>query len=127
MLPRAALLVSLMLALWTLARPALAMPAGLCDDRGASAIAPAPALEAPDVAIRRARVPTSCEGAELPVRATIAPAHRVLTQTWASPEQALPVGAVWLGAPERARVELVLRGNRPCRGIDSRVERPPRD
>ena len=38
---RFAISVGLMLALWTVSRPAAAaMPAGVCDDRGASAIAP---------------------------------------------------------------------------------------
>jgi hypothetical protein len=114
------------LALWTLARPALAMPAGLCDDRGASAIAPAPALEAPEIAIRRARVPTVCEGADLPVRATIAPAHRLLVQTLGSADQALPVSRASLRGPVGDCAQLVPCATPSCREIRCRVERPPR-
>src|SRR5271154_4922164 len=70
MFPRALrylLAASLTLVLWTLARPALAMSAPFCDDRGASGIAAAPALEAPDVGVQRARATPPCPGEDVPL------------------------------------------------------------
>src|SRR5947209_17163186 len=73
---RAVLFGSVVLALWSLARPASAAIAPLCDDRGASAIAPPPLLQAPDdahnEAIERAHVAPSCTRGDLPLGASIA-------------------------------------------------------
>jgi hypothetical protein len=122
-----AFFVSLALALCTLARPALAMPAGLCDDRGATAIAPAPALQAPEEAIQRASAPASCAGRDGLARATIAPAHRGLASASADPQPAFPVGRVALAAAEGDKIELGRVDDQPLRGMRPRVERPPRD
>ena len=55
---RTAIFAGVMLALWTLGRPAHAATlAPFCDDRGATALAPPPALEAPDEAVRQGRRP----------------------------------------------------------------------
>src|SRR6202041_1954760 len=60
---RVAIAASFALVLFVLARPASAATAPFCDDRGASAIAAPPVLEAPDDAIRRASV-VSCDTEE---------------------------------------------------------------
>jgi hypothetical protein len=124
---RAALFASLVLTLWTFARPAAAMPAGLCDDRGATAIAPPPSLEAPDEAIARARAPASscpCEGSE--ARAAIGPAHHRAPSPSPSAQSALPFSSVVLAPPAEHRLASAPVVDRPGRGVHSRVERPPR-
>jgi hypothetical protein len=124
---RAALSVGLMLALWTVSRPAAAaMPAGVCDDRGASAIAPPPALEAPDEAIQRARAPVSC-GGELDSRVAVSPGH----DRGSVPEQdapsALPTEPVLLVVPESQPSRIACTSERLGGfGVHFRVERPPR-
>lgn len=123
---RAALFASFVIALWTFGRPALAMPAGLCDDRGASAIAPPPALEAPDDAIQRARLPALCTGAELPIRATIAPAHRGSPAPSADAVYALAPRTEPVAAAQGEELEAVPVANRFSRGFHWRIERPPR-
>ena len=123
---RAVLFLGFALAVWAFARPASAMPAGLCDDRGASAIAPPPALEVPDLEFVRARAAASCPGDEGPVRATIGPAHRVFKPFSASSDQTLPVAMTPSSPDPGERVEPAPHANRSLRGTRWRVERPPR-
>ncbi|MDP9000792.1 MAG: hypothetical protein M3O46_11850, partial [Myxococcota bacterium] len=123
---RAAFFVGFVLAMWTLARPASAMPAGLCDDRGATAIAPPPALQASDEAVRRARAPASCAGMELPTCATIAPAPHGPSFASADPGSALLAERLELGAPYGESLEFAMAPHRPLTGIHLRIERPPR-
>jgi hypothetical protein len=123
---RAALFASLVLAFWTVSRPAFAMPAGFCDDRGASAIAPPPSLEASDEAIARARLPAMCRGAELPIRATIVPFHHGFPVASASADYALPLRVTPVAAARGDLLELTYDGNRPSSGVRWRIERPPR-
>jgi hypothetical protein len=123
---RTVLFLGFALAVWALARPASAMPAGLCDDRGASAIAPPPALEVPDLAFMRARAAASCPGDEGPVRATIGPAHRVFAPFSGSSDQTLPVAMTLLTPDAGEKVDLAPRANRSLLGARLRVERPPR-
>lgn len=122
----AAFFGGLFLALWTLARPASAMPAGLCDDRGATAIAPPPALQASDEAVRRARAPASCAGMELPTCATIAPAPHGLTFASSDLGSALLVRPFGFAASRGESLEFAIDLNRPLAGIHLRIERPPR-
>jgi hypothetical protein len=126
MLLRATLFASLVLALWTVVRSALAMPAGVCDDRGASAIAPAPSFEAPDVAIRRARAAASCGDREPNVRARIVPAHRVFAPAYGGLHYALSVSSFPFAPEAGERQQLGSHVNRPLPGVRWRVERPPR-
>ena len=126
MLLRAVLFASLVLALWTVGRPALAMPAGLCDDRGATAIAPVPSFEAPDVAIRRARVGGSCADEKVPVHARVVPAHRVFTPPYGAAHYALSVAPFPLAAGAGEEISLDPCARRPISGVRCRVERPPR-
>jgi hypothetical protein len=125
MLFRAALFASLVLALCVAGRSAFAMPAGVCDDRGATAIAPAPSLEAPDVAIRRARAVGSCGERELLARTRIAPARRVFAPPSAATCGALSV-VTYPVAGDGERLERFSRVSRPPWGVRWRVERPPR-
>jgi hypothetical protein len=124
---RAALFASLTLVLWMLARPAWAMPAGLCDDRGASAIASPPALEAPDGAIERARAQRPCGGDDVAGRATIRHGRQSASAFAARRAGALPVFCIAVpSAPDQA-AEPLRPAYRPTRcGVRLRVERPPR-
>ena len=120
------LAASLALALWTVALPAQASNAPFCDDRGASAMAPAPVLEAPDVGVQRAAVPASCPDEEVLLGTTVR-AGRV---TSAPPT----VGGEPVLLPSRAKM-VFPRGENltnlppvesPREGVRFRIERPPR-
>ena len=124
---RAVIFVGLTLALWALARPAHAMPAGLCDDRGATAVAPPPTLEPPESALERARGAVSCaDRGEGPLLATVAPpGHRAQPRVDRG-EGALPVVPVTIAcAVGEVLPEVPLL---PSTGalVRFRVERPPR-
>jgi hypothetical protein len=123
---RAALFASIVLALWTFGASAFAMPAGLCDDRGASAVAPPPSFEAPDVAIHRARLPLSCGDQRLPAYAQIAPAHRILAPGAGPADHALLPAVLPLASPGAEELPHRAPMTRSPPGISWRVERPPR-
>ncbi len=123
---RAALFVGLVLALWTLPRSAAAMPAGLCDDRGATAIAP-PSLEAPDEAIQRARAPaSSCLGDALDGRAAISHAHTGMTPMGEDAGRALPSCGLVVASPPAAVLPFNEVEAASSFDARSRIERPPR-
>ena len=123
---RAAIAASLALALFVLARPAHAASALFCDDRGASAIAPPPVLEAPGDAIRRASV-SSCETDDTFDDASIVPARRLPARSLVAPEPALAPQRAIVAPPSshvhRLRPAPVVR---LPEGTGLRVERPPR-
>jgi hypothetical protein len=123
---RAAIAASLALALFVLARPARAASAPFCDDRGASAIAAPPVLQAPDDALRRASLP-SCDAEERLLDASIGPSHRVPVRGLVGAEPAI---APWRPGVRPAPGQL-LPVQRAClaplpEGVGYRVERPPR-
>ncbi|MGA7124195.1 MAG: hypothetical protein WBY94_29100, partial [Polyangiaceae bacterium] len=126
MVVRAALFASLVLALWTIGRPAFAMPAGVCDDRGATAIAPAPPLEAPDVAIRQVRQGASCADQDLAGSERVVPAHRVFPLAYGAAHHALSAMALPLALDVGVKLRFWTFLNRPLAGVRCRVERPPR-
>jgi hypothetical protein len=123
---RAAVFGSVFLALWTLARPASAAIAPLCDDRGASGVALPPPLEAPEDAIQRARAPATCEREEMPLGANVGPTHKGVPQAAPSAEPAHPATQPRLVFPagRESRVPAVVA--LPRDGVRYRVERPPR-
>jgi hypothetical protein len=123
---RAVLFGSVFLALWTLARPAAAAVAPLCDDRGASAVADPPPLEAPDVAIERARATCSTTQSDLPFGARIAPAHKNAPRFSPPPDPVVPAAALRVAPATGEEPEPAVVVARPCEGVRSRVERPPR-
>lgn len=120
-------MLTVTLVTWAAARPcwAAAAPyAALCDDRGASAIAPPPTFEATDEAIRRARA--SCEtDEEHSLSGSIAPGRSLTYRAGHTAEPALPVpvswSVEWLSEP--APRTTVRRIHLP--GVRSKVERPP--
>ena len=118
---------SLALAVFVLARPARAASAPFCDDRGASAIAAPPVLEAPGDAIRQA-AHVSCESEERDlVDASIGVGHRVLVRTLVAPEPAVAPTRAPLARPISALLPVQPPGaTRIAEGVGFRVERPPR-
>jgi len=120
------LAASLALALWTVARPAQASTAPFCDDRGASAMAPPPVLEAPDVGVQRAAVPASCPDEEVLLGTTVrsgrvAPAPL----TVGSEPMLLPTPAKMV-FPWGENLPTLPPVESPREGVHFRIERPPR-
>ncbi|HZU84990.1 MAG TPA: hypothetical protein VE987_18795 [Polyangiaceae bacterium] len=125
-LMRTVVFAAVTVALWALARPASAMPAGLCDDRGATAIASPPSLEAPDIAVERVRAPARCSGDDLPWLATVKPAHGVAASPALGCEPALPLAGALVAAPQGQASRVWRELHRAAQGVRARVERPPR-
>jgi hypothetical protein len=124
---RAVVFASLLLATWTLARPAHASPlAPFCDDRGATALAPAPALETPDEAIRRAKT-SPCDGDEPLFGLAVGPAHRALAPPLGHVESAQPVKPSLFVPLGGTSIDFAERASLMPLGVRGRVERPPRD
>ncbi len=120
------LVSSLTLVLWTFARPALAMPAPFCDDRGASGIAATPTLEAPDVAVQRARAAPACPGEDLPLGVAITRGRPVSAPAVVIADPALPTIQAALVVPPGSMLDRPLPVESSRDGERSRVERPPR-
>jgi hypothetical protein len=114
-----------MFAVWTMSRPALAASAPFCDDRGASAIAAPPALQAPGAAIERT-VNASCEADEPLTCAVVAPAHRSVTRPVAVADFTLCSAPVVLRPSSSCAIRAPASTNCPPAGVSVRVERPPR-
>jgi len=123
---RAVLFAIVTIALWTVARPAQAMPAGFCDDRGASAIAPDPLLEASDVAIQRAHVASVCDGEEVQLGAAAAPGHGQPAVDAVALDPAVPATRAAV-PPASSRPRSFLPVSQPrADGVQGTLERPPR-
>jgi hypothetical protein len=136
---RAALFTGLVLALWTFARPARAdvlapdalardavarSLAPFCDDRGATALAPPPALEPTDEALLRASAPPSDDGGPS-FGASLVAARRVARTRAVELTPVLPSPAIVSPPPIYALV-LFERAALPQAGVRFRIERPPR-
>lgn len=124
---RSALFAIVTVAIWTLSRPAFAMPAPLCDDRGATALAPPPTLEAPELAVLRAPAPLPCDDdAGLAAVPTLAPGHgeHQAPSPQADPAVVTPAAALVSPAAEPLAQPPPAA---PCsEGVYYRIERPPR-
>jgi hypothetical protein len=124
---RALLASSLALALWTLARPALAASAPFCDDRAASASAPPPALEAPDVGIQRAKVEAACAGEDRPLGTTVRHGRSRSASPAVAHEAALSTRDTPLVGPPETTFDPPQIAESARQGVRPRIERPPRD
>jgi hypothetical protein len=102
------------------------MPAGFCDDRGASAIAPDPLLEAPDVAIQRARLAPACDGEEVLLGTAAAPGHGQPVLSSATADPALPVSTPAVPPASASLRSFVPLAQPRADGVTSTLERPPR-
>jgi hypothetical protein len=123
---RAVLAWGVTLAIWVLARSAVAAPAPFCDDRGASALAPAPPLEEPQLVLAKAPSTSTCSSGDLLRGSTVARGHRTLTSPVAGGEPFLPSAFVVLPLRQGEVVPATEDSTRPLVGTRSRVERPPR-
>lgn len=122
---RAALFAAGLMVLWTVARPAHAASAPFCDDRGATALAAPPTLEAPDDAIRRTLF-SSCDHDQVEFGLAVRTQHGRATPPSDDSERGWRLPAV---LPVPAPGALLLRAHvhsAPCVGVRARVERPPR-
>lgn len=122
---RAALFAALVLALWTLARPAHAASAPFCDNRGATALAAPPALEAPDEAIRRA-LALSCEHEKVEFGLAVRAQHRSAAPRSNDPDMGWQSPVTLPGAAQDETVVSTQVRASPCIGVRFRIERPPR-
>jgi hypothetical protein len=120
------LVSSLTLVLWTFARPALAMPAPFCDDRGASGIAATPALEASDVAVQRARATPPCPGEDLPLGMALTHGRPASAPAAVAAEPVLPATRVPFVVPPGSTLDPPPSVQSSGDGERSRIERPPR-
>jgi hypothetical protein len=123
---RVALFAALVVAMWTVALPAMAAPAPFCDDRGASGIAAPPVLEPADVAIARALAPMVCDFDDSSPFPAIAPARRVVARSWTAAEPVLIVSPLTVPARQCAFLPSAELDGQPLSGVRCRVERPPR-
>jgi hypothetical protein len=125
---RTAIFAGVMLALWTLGRPAhAAMLAPFCDDRGATALAAPPALEATDEAVRRTATPPPCDDAAPIFGLALGPAHRILRSLSADAAPAAMTAEPRPVPPSLGEPIMFPAGqSTPAAGVRDRVERPPR-
>jgi|HubBroStandDraft_6_1064221.scaffolds.fasta_scaffold15261_2 hypothetical protein len=122
---RAALFAALVLALWTLARPAHAAFAPFCDDRGATALAAPPAIEAPDEAIRRT-LASSCEHEKVEFGLSVRAQRKSTAPLSDGSEKGWQSQVSSSGPAPGEMLESVPVQPSPCIGVRVRVERPPR-
>jgi hypothetical protein len=124
---RCALFAIVTVAIWTLSRPAFAMPAPLCDDRGATSLAPPPTLLAPELAVLRAAPPLPCEDADLAAGPTVAPSgHGQQMVSSSQGDPAVVTGAAPLASPAGEPLALPPPDAPSTEGVQYRIERPPR-
>lgn len=131
MLPRVlrcALFAIVTVAIWTLSRPAFAMSAPLCDDRGATMLAPPPTLEPPEEALLRAPpAPASlCESQGLAATPAASPGHGDHQAPSSQVEAALPVCSTPIASPSGDLIGLPPVDAPSTEGVQYRIERPPR-
>jgi hypothetical protein len=131
---RAALFFATMFVVSSLARSAHAStegrgPAPFCDDRGATALAAPPDLEAPDEAVRRVRASACDLNGGNAITKWMASFGRSRTQVGAAPETPGPafLTATLVTTRDVSGILPACRDvGRPCTGMRVRVERPPR-
>jgi hypothetical protein len=123
---RTVLFAIVTVAIWTVARPAQAMPAPYCDDRGATAIAEPPVLQAPNAVVARAHPAPTCEGRDAAVGVAIAPGHGQPAPSASQAEPGVPVVAPVVAPPSYEPAFFAPVAAPVADGVRSSVERPPR-
>lgn len=123
---RCALFAIVTVAIWTLSRPAFAMPAPLCDDRGATSLAAPPTLQEPELAVLRAPAPLPCEDPDVTDGPTLAPGHGEQQAPSTQGEPAVVTCAAPLVSPPGAPLASPPPAAPSTEGVQYRIERPPR-
>jgi hypothetical protein len=123
---RCAIFTIVAVAIWTLSRPAFAMPAPLCDDRGATSLAAPPTLQAPELAVLRAPAPLPCEDAGLAAGPTLAPGHGQHQVPSAQGDPGVVTCAAPLVSITGEPLALPPPAAPSTEGVQYRIERPPR-
>lgn len=123
---RYALFAIVTVAIWTLSRPAFAMPAPLCDDRGATSLAPPPTLQEPELAVLRAAPPLPCEEGDLAAGPMVAPGHGEHQAPSPQGDPAVVTCAAPLASPAGEPMALPPPVAPSTEGVQYRIERPPR-
>jgi hypothetical protein len=113
-------------AIWTLSRPAFAMPAPLCDDRGATSLAPPPTLQAPELAVLRAPPPLPCEDTGLEAGPTLAPGHGQHQVPSPQGDPAVVIRTAAFVSLAGEPIALPAPAAPSSEGMHYRIERPPR-
>jgi hypothetical protein len=124
---RAALFFATMFVVSTLARSAFAAAAPFCDDRGATALAAPPDLQAPDDAIQKARA-EAC-GMHGDGDAWVAMFRAARMERSAPPPDPSPArltAAIVVAVPSSTALHHPEAPGEARTGSSSRVERPPR-
>jgi hypothetical protein len=128
-LARQWLFATLLLVAWTFARSASAMPAGVCDDRGACAIAAPPSLHTPGSSIGRGavEVPSLGDGVPLDGKVGVCPDGGPQDAPPANVDPAIPPDLQVRLAPAVSESWAPMVSSMSgARGMRYRVERPPR-
>jgi hypothetical protein len=124
---RCAIFAIITVAIWTLSRPAFAMPAPLCDDRGATSLAAPPTLQAPELAVLRAPAPVPCDAdADLSASPTLASGHGQHQVPSAQGDPAVMTFAAPLVSLAGEPLALPPPAAPSTEGVQYRIERPPR-
>lgn len=114
------------MALWSVTRPAMAMPAGFCDDRGATAVAADPLLVTADAGSFIAVFAPSCDGDDGALVVALSPGHAGTTFTAIASDPALPTATLAVLPASGALRPSPSQRLRAPGGVRSSIERPPR-
>ncbi|HEX3770337.1 MAG TPA: hypothetical protein VHV30_05710 [Polyangiaceae bacterium] len=124
---RATLFASVLLAVWSFARPAQAQVlAPFSDDRGATGIALPPALQAPEDAMQRAAAPPSFSLEDPVFGLAFDHGRRPGPSASSAQDPAVASRAIVIAPAASAPLEFVLRETSPPTAPPVRLERPPR-
>ncbi len=122
---RRCLTVACVLAAWLVARPAAAA-APLCDERGASMLAPLPVLDSPNASIDIGEHPDGCDASALRDKAYHRGERPSRLGSSGHAPMTLASAACEVASPAAERFSAPGTTTYPHPGVRSAVERPPR-
>jgi hypothetical protein len=122
---RALLFTGFALVVCVISRSALASEAPFCDDRGATALAPPPALDASDQAVARVRA-CSSGGDESGYFAILARARSHAARSLQAADAAAPAPLLEVAGGLRGELCDSRCDSAPHAAVRSRIDRPPR-
>ena len=109
--------------LWLIALPAMAS-GPICDDRGATVIAPSPMLIVPEQSL----IASDVDDCDASSQQASVHRHRVPAEpiVFSASDAALPTSALRVFAPTGGEARWFVDRDAPSIGVRTRVERPPR-